>query len=212
MSVDDAESNVLQNRDLFFGALNIKPEQVTKSHQIHGTKVLLVNEPTATEGYDALITNKKEIFLAVSVADCTPILIHDEKKNAVAAIHAGWRGTAGMIIKNTLELMQKEFGTRGSDCKAFIGACISYDNFEVGEEVAINFEPVHKRFDSQKQKWYVDLKEANKMQLKDAGVFPENIEVSSHCTLRDKDLFFSHRGENGKTGRMMAVIGIKPLP
>ncbi|MDF2438840.1 MAG: pgeF [Bacteroidota bacterium] len=209
MSVNDEESNVLQNRELFFRALNIRPEQVTKSHQVHGTNVMIVNGPLSTEGYDALITNKPGVFLAVSIADCTPILIHDEKNNAVAAIHAGWRGTAGSIVSNALELMKKNYGTEEKDCKAFIGACISYENFEVGEEVAMNFDQTLKRFDDKKQKWFVDLKAANKQQLTDAGVLPENIEVSSHCTLRDQDLFFSHRGENGKTGRMMAVIGMK---
>jgi polyphenol oxidase len=210
MSVKDEERNVLRNREIFFGALNIRPEQVTKSHQVHGTNVMIVNGPMTTEGYDALITNKPEIYLAVSIADCTPILIHDEKNNAVAAIHAGWRGTAGRIVTRALQLMKKEYGTDGKDCKAFIGACISYENFEVGEEVAVNFDESLKRFDNKKQKWFVDLKAANQKQLMDGGTLSENIEVSTYCTYGDKGAFFSHRAENGKTGRMMAVIGMRP--
>jgi polyphenol oxidase len=209
LSVNDDQKNVLKNRELFFGSLGIKLSQVAKSHQVHGTKVLLVNEPITTDGYDALITNKPNVFLAVSVADCTPILIHDEKHNAVAAIHAGWKGTAGRIVQNTLDLMKEKFGTDGKDCKAFIGACITYDNFEVGNEVAENFNDDNKKFDTEKQKWFVDLKEANKKQLTDQGIPKENIEVSDYCTVSNNDLFFSHRKEKGTTGRMMAVIGIK---
>lgn len=209
MSVQDDETNVLKNRELFFGTLGIHPSQVTKSHQVHGTNVLLVNEPITTEGYDGLITNKPGVFLAVSIADCTPILIHDEKNNAVAAIHAGWRGTAGKIVSNALALMKKEFDTEGKDCRAFIGACIGYENFEVGSEVAAHFNEDTKRFDDQKQKWFVDLKAANKHLLTETGVLPGNIEISDLCTVRNNDLLFSHRAGNGKTGRMMALIGIK---
>jgi polyphenol oxidase len=209
MSVKDTQENVLKNRELFFGKLGIDPSQVTKSHQVHGNDVLVVDEPLTTKGYDALITNKPGVFLVVSIADCTPILIHDEKNNAVAAIHAGWRGTAGKIVSNALALMKKNYGTKGEDCKAFIGACISYSNFEVGEEVAENFSERVKRFDTTKQKWFVDLKAANSLLLKEAGVLPENIEVSNYCTVENNDLFFSHRKEKGVTGRMMAVIGMK---
>lgn len=209
LSVNDDEKNVWKNRELFFGKLGIPLAQISRSHQVHGNKVLLVNEPITSEGYDALITNKPNNYLAVSVADCTPILIHDEKRNAVAAIHAGWKGTVGKIVSNTLNEMKNHFGTEGKDCKAFIGACISYSNFEVGEEVAEKFDDIFKRFNAEKQKWFVDLKKANQLQLLDFGVLPKNIEISDYCTISNNDLFFSHRKEKGKTGRMMAVIGMK---
>lgn len=208
LSVKDQEKNVLKNRELFFGGLGIKLEQLALSHQVHENKVLLVNEPGRREGYDAQITNKPNVFVAVSIADCTPILIHDEKNNAVAAIHAGWRGTVGKIVLNSLELMHKNFGTEGKDCKAFIGACISYENFEVGDEVAVNFDSSLKRFNEQKEKWFVNLKKANQKQLLDFGVLENNVEVSDFCTVGNNNTFFSHRKEKGVTGRMMAVIGI----
>jgi copper oxidase (laccase) domain-containing protein len=112
-------------------------------------------------------------------------------------------------VSNALQLMKENYGTEGKDCKAFIGACISYENFEVGDEVAIHFDDSQKRFDSQKQKWFVNLKEANKKQLLDFGLLSENIEVTNYCTVVNNDKFFSHRKEKGKTGRMMAVIGMK---
>jgi YfiH family protein len=209
LSVTDDERNVERNRELFFGSLGIKMEQLAKSHQVHGNEVFVAEHPGNTEGYDALITNKKEIFLVVSIADCTPILIHDEKNNAVAAIHAGWRGTVGKIVINALVKMKEQYGTQGKDCKAYIGTCIGPKHFEVGEEVANHFTDDEKKFDPSTQKWLVDLKSANRNQLSAAGVFTENIEISPYCTVENNDLFFSHRYGKGKTGRMMAVIGMK---
>jgi YfiH family protein len=176
---------------------------------VHGNNVFVANAPVITEGYDALITNKPNVFLAVSIADCTPVLIYDTKNKAVAGIHAGWKGTVAEIVKHALQKMQAEYGTVGADCKAYIGACISYIHFEVGEEVAQHFETAFKRFDEQKQKWFVDLKATNKQQLLDFGVPAENIEVSAYCTVKDEALFFSHRRDKGLSGRMMVVIGMK---
>lgn len=208
LSVNDDPQNVQRNRELFFGELNIDLSQLSKVHQVHGDKVLLVNGPGNHEGYDAQITNRKNVFLAASIADCTPVLIHDEKNGAVAAIHAGWRGTAAQIVSKTLAQMNAHYGTVGGDCKAFIGACIGYAHFEVGEEVAAHFDAPLKRFDGGRQKWFVDLKGANAAQLKAFGIPAENIEITERCTVNDNALFFSHRKEQGKTGRMMAVIGL----
>lgn len=209
LSVNDIEKNVIRNRELFFGGLGIQLQHLAKSHQVHGNDVFVVNEPGNVEKYDAQITNQPEIYLVVSIADCTPILIHDEKNNAIAAIHAGWRGTVGKIVKKTLQKMKDNYGTEGKNCKAYIGACIDFENFEVGEEVAVHFNDNLKKFDPQKNKWFVDLKSANKEQLIEGGLLLENIEISPYCTVRNNDIFFSHRKEKGKTGRMMAVIGMK---
>lgn len=209
MAVNDIPENVLKNRTLFFNSLGIDVSQLSTSKQIHGNAVLFATAAGTSEGFDAQISNQKGLYLVVSVADCTPILIHDEKTNAVAAIHAGWRGTVGNIVKNTLQQMNAEFGTEGKNCKAFIGACIGYNQFEVGQEVAAQFEEPFVRFDRQKQKYFVDLKAANKQQLIGFGIPSVNIEVSDYCTVTNNDLFFSHRKEKGNTGRMMAVIGLK---
>lgn len=209
LSVNDERETVMRNRETFFGGLGIQLEQLVISKQVHGTNVLVAHAPGIHEGYDASITNVPGVFLVVSVADCTPVLIHDEKNNAVAAIHAGWRGTAGGIVTNALQLMEKHYGTRGKDCKAFIGACISYEHFEVGEEVATHFSDKHKRFDKEKNKFYVDLKKTNAQLLMDFGVQTQNIEVPDLCTVAHNDKFFSHRKEKGITGRMMVVIGMK---
>lgn len=207
-STDDLLENVIQNRKLFFNDLNVPLENISLSKQVHGSEILIVDKPVIAEGYDAMITNKPNCFLAVSIADCVPILIHDAKTNVVAAIHAGWRGTVENIVLKVLKKMQSQFNTQGNDCFVFIGACISFEAFEVGDEVADQFEDlVKKRMGS--NKYHVNLKAANQIQLTAFGVPDQNIEISKHCTVKDNDLFFSHRHENGKTGRMMAVIGIK---
>ena len=207
MSVNDRTENVIKNRELFFGASGIGLQQLVISKQVHDNKVYVADAPIITEGYDALITNKPNVFLAISIADCTPILIYDTRNKAVAAIHAGWKGTVAGIVMHSLQKMYKSYGTNGLDCKAYIGACIGYSNFEVGEEVAQHFDTAFKKFDQQKQKWFVDLKSVNKKQLLDFGVWPENIEVSPYCTVKDENLFFSHRRDKGLSGRMMAKIG-----
>lgn len=161
------------------------------------------------EDCDAVITNQPNVFACVSIADCTPVLIYDAKNKAVAAIHAGWRGTAAYIVTETLKAMQSNYGTKGEDCLAFIGACIGEKNFEVGEEVAVQFNDDVKRFDESKQKYFIDLKKENKKQLFQFGLKESSIEISNYCTIADNDKFFSYRKEKGVTGRMLAVIGSK---
>ena len=200
---------IKQNRKLFFDALGISEDNLAWSKLVHGNKVLITDKPIKGEDCDAVITNQPNVFACVSVADCTPVLIYDAKNKAVAAIHAGWRSTVANIVTETLSAMQKNYGTKGEDCLAFIGACIGEKNFEVGEEVAIQFSDDVKRFDEAKQKYFIDLKKENKKQLLQFGLSEKNIEVSHYCTIADNDKFFSYRKEKGLTGRMLAVIGIK---
>lgn len=198
-----------QTRDEFLNQLGITIDQLAYSHQIHDNKILIADKPQGAEGYDAIITNKPNVYVCVTIADCTPVLIYDTKNKAVAAIHAGWRGTVAKIVSETLKLMQVQYGTKGEDCLAFIGACIGKNNFEVGEEVAIHFSEDEKWYNTSKNKYFVDLKLANKKQLLQFGVKENNIEISDRCTISDNAKFYSYRLEKGKTGRMLALIGIK---
>ena len=208
-SVGDNFENVVQNRKIFFNNLGFETSEAVFSHQVHGSEILVVRYPGNFSGFDAQITNIAGICLAVSIADCTPILIYDAENRAVAAIHAGWRGTAAHIVAKTLTEMSIKYGTKGKNCYAFIGACISQPSFEVSDEVAINFNESQKYFDYEKGRYFVDLKKANKDQLLAFGVLENNIEVSEHCTVLNNDLYFSHRKEKGVTGRMLAAIGLK---
>ncbi|MFI5204368.1 MAG: peptidoglycan editing factor PgeF [Flavobacteriales bacterium] len=209
LSVNDNKEHVIENRTRFFTSLGFSPEQISISKQVHGKHVLHVGKPGICEGYDAQITNVPGICLAVSVADCVPVLIHDPVTKAVAAIHAGWRGTVADISGETLRMMKEKFNTDPVNCVAFIGACIEFDNFEVGDEVAAQFSGDIKRKNPITKKYHVDLKKANLLLLEKWGIPRENIEISEHCTWRDGHLFFSHRRDKGTTGRMMAAIGLK---
>lgn len=206
---DDQQRTILKNRRFFFESLGIKPEQTAGSHQVHGDQVFVVEQPGQYEGFDALICNHKGIFLTVTVADCTPILIYDSQKEAVAAIHAGWKGTVLEIVRKTLELMSKNFGTKGEDCHAYIGTCIDECSFEVDADVADNFSLPFKRWDDNRNKFFIDLKAANKKQLLDFGIPDANIEVSTFSTFDHNDRYFSYRKEKGQTGRMLGVIGMR---
>lgn len=206
--VNDLEKNVIENRKRFFGGLGIKPEQVATSHQVHGDKVLYAIEPGDYSGFDALVTDRKNVYVAVSVADCTPILIFDAANEVVAAVHAGWRGTVEGIVFKTLETMQDHFKTQPKDCFAYIGTCIDECSFEVNADVADFFPNDFKRFDASLNKFFIDLKKANQDQLSEFGLPEHQIEISPFSTVLNNDLYFSHRKEKGMTGRSMALIGM----
>jgi len=209
LSTGDERENVLENRRRFFGGLGIKTSQVASSFQVHGEQILYADSPDHREGFDALITDQPGVFVAVSVADCTPILIFDSKNGAVAAIHAGWRGTVVGLVAKTLAAMTSRFGTQGVDCFAYVGTCIDEGSFEVGADVADHFKTGFKRFDAEKKKFFVDLKAANAAQLYVFGIPESQVEISPFSTVTHNNDYFSHRLERGTTGRMMAVIGVK---
>ncbi len=210
-STDDNPENVAENRRRFCTALGFATEQLAWSRQVHGDQIRVVTAPGGAEGFDALISNVPGILLAVSVADCVPILVFDPVQQAVAAIHAGWRGTASNIVGKTLTLMSDLYGSRGADCLAYIGACIDECTFEVGDEVAEAFDSPFKRFDTQRGKYFVDLKKANTAQCLAFGIPENRLEVSPFSTVLHNEHFFSHRKEKGLTGRMMAAIGLPEL-
>lgn len=206
-NTDDDPAHVRENRQRFCTALGFQPEQLMLSRQVHGDQVLRVTGPGQAEGFDALITDQPGILLAVSVADCTPILVFDQKNKGMAAIHAGWRGTAAGIVAKTLHAMAEQFGSAGADCWAYVGTCIDECSFAVGPEVALAFSADFKRLDAAKGQFLVDLKKANLAQLLDFGLPAAQIEVSPYSTVLHQERYFSHRREGGVTGRMLAVIG-----
>ena len=206
---NDHKEAVQRNNEILYSDLGINGDQIASSFQCHGNEVLNVIEPGYYEGFDALITNKKDIFLQILVADCTPILLYDPQNEVVAAIHAGWRGTANNIVQKTLEKMKDVFNTNPSDCFAYVGTCISQPFFEVDEDVALYFDEEFYVFDKEKNKYFIDLKACNVRALSDAGLMKNHIAVSPFCTVKDNHLFFSHRHEKGTTGRFGVIIGMR---
>lgn len=208
-STDDTPENTAENRRRFCAALGFSPKNLAWSKQVHGAEIRLVTAPGGAEGYDALVTQTPGVVLAVSVADCTPVLVYDPVHQAVAAIHAGWRGAAAGIVVKTVQVMADHFGTRSADCIAYVGTCIDECSFEVGPEVAAAFELDFKRHDPARNKFFVDLKKNCAAQLRAFGLPDNRIEVSPYSTILHNSDYFSHRKEGGVTGRMMAVIGMR---
>jgi len=162
---------------------------------------------------DGLMTDQPGVWLGIQTADCLPILIADRRKQAVAALHAGWRGTLKGIVEQGISSMRREFGSRPEDLVAAIGPGIGSCCFAVGEEVerlfAARYSYARQLFTKEKQ-LHLNLTEANRRQLLSAGLSPGSISSLDLCTSCRTDWFFSYRAERGKTGRMMAVIGVKP--
>jgi polyphenol oxidase len=197
-----------ENRRIFCHELGFAPEQLVRSLQVHDTEILVADEGGYYEGFDAIVTDKKGLLLGVSIADCTPILVFDSKNHVIAAIHAGWKGTVGKLVAKTVHTMHQLYGTMGIDCAAYIGPCIDECAFEVGDEVAIQFDTAFKTWDNQRSKYMIDLKKANAAQLLAFEIPPKQIEISPFSTVLNNSDFFSYRHENAITGRMLAAIGL----
>ena len=204
----DKPEHVAENRRRFCVSLGFKTSQLAYSKQVHGAEIHIATEPGGVEGFDALITQQRGVVVAVSVADCTPVLVYDAKNQAVAAIHAGWRGAAAGIVGKTLDAMARQFGTKSADCLAYVGTCIDECSFEVGEEVAAAFDEAFKHFDGERGKFFVDLKKVCAAQLQSFGLAVGQIEISPYSTVLHNADFFSHRKEAGMTGRMIAIVGV----
>lgn len=196
---DDPEA-ITQNLSLFCADLGISPESLARSYQVHGAEIWQTSLPGYQSGYDAIISETTGIFAGVGIADCCPILLADPVRRVSAAIHAGWKGTVAQIVHKTASTLIAA-GSNPADILAYIGPCISLKRFEVGDEVAAQFEHKEKRG----ERWHVDLKATNAAQLRNLGI--TQIEISEYCTVEQNDVFFSHRQEKGITGRMLAVVG-----
>jgi polyphenol oxidase len=206
-------------------------------HRIDETRVdEMTKQPLAGDG---LVTDRPGLVLAVQAADCLPIVLVDRKRRAVGVFHAGWRGTAKRIVEKGVGEMRKHFQSDPRNLLVAIGPGVHGCCYEVGEEVRTRFEAqfayAHMLFREVKEsdpvrekypllfltarapghgelppKLFLDLVEANRRQLLDAGVMAKNIDTAAPCTACHTELLFSFRAENGVTGRMMAAAGIRP--
>ncbi|MGA8541181.1 MAG: peptidoglycan editing factor PgeF [Terriglobales bacterium] len=207
--------------------------------QIHSDLIHCVDrlsEPSLAG--DGLVTNTPGLLIAVQTADCLPIILADRKRRAVGVFHAGWRGTVQRIVEKGVGEMRKYFKSVPRDLVAAIGPGVRGCCYEVGEEVRTRFEgqfayagslfrevkesdPVREKYPllfltarapghgELPVKIFLDLAEANRRQLLDAGVPAKHIDIATPCTACHTDLLFSYRAEKGITGRMMAVAGIR---
>lgn len=208
LSTADNSADVHQNRKRIFESAGFSVDQLAITGQVHGTDVLEVDAPGLYVGYDGMVTRTPNLLLCLSAADCASVLIADPVARVLGACHAGWRGTVGRITSNTVKKMLA-CGAQTERLRAYVSPCISADKFEVGPEVARQFDAAFVCDVPGKTKPHVDLKKALQFQLIEAGIAPDAIEVSPHCTFTETDRFFSHRAEHGKTGRLMGFIGFR---
>ena len=185
-----------------------------KLKQIHSGIVVDINDTSAASDAveaDAAVTSLKGIILGVQTADCVPILISDVGGQVVAAIHAGWRGTAARIAETTVLRLGMEFSVDPKNLIASVGPHIGVCCYEVGQEVVTTMaNPAAFEQRTEWSKPHLNLGSANRQHLMNAGIPDERIEVSSLCTRCRGDLFFSYRREGTKMGHMLSVIGIVP--
>lgn len=186
------------------------PEGIVLPVQTHSCNVAVVRESQAEyPDTDALVTDQAGVMIGIRTADCVPVLLYDDVRHVVAAVHAGWRGTVGGITRKAVEVMVSEFGCRPADVHAIIGPSISPEAFEVGNEVVEQFMRADFPDDivlRNNPKPRIDLWEANQWLLTEAGVPAEQIEVAGLCTYTNTNRFFSARREGIGTGRLVSGI------
>ena len=241
-TASDAREHVLENRGRFLRSVFGEALPLVTLRQTHSSLLYRVGREHAGEAAvltgDGLMTDEPGVALGIQTADCVPVLVADPKRGAVAAFHAGWRGTLRRIVEHGIGRMRLEFGSAPGNLVAAIGPAIGACCYGVGEEVEHEFrsqfqyadelfcevydsDPVRKKypmlFMTQRApghsdlgpSLHLDLAAANRRQLLDAGLPSAAIQVSGLCTSCRTDLCFSYRAEGGFTGRMLAVIGLR---
>ena len=182
------------------------PGSYAQVKQIHSDLIRVATSEGCIGDGDALVSGTPGIWIGVRTADCVPLLFADEEHHAVAAVHAGWRGTAAEISRKTIEEMAREFGTRADRLHVAIGPCIGGCCYEVGPEVSAVLAPY---LSGEMLARKVDLAEVNRKQLLDSGVDPARIEVSGQCTFCTDAEFESFRRDKEASGRMVAAVHIR---
>lgn len=236
LHVGDEPAAVASNRRRVAEALGWDFAAWTCAEQVHGNRVRVVtaedrgsgrdSRESAIQDTDALIANVPDVLLVMYFADCVPLYFYDPETGAMGLAHAGWKGTVADVAGETVRAMAREYGARPETLLAAIGPSIGACCYEVDEPVMRHVRPLAAELGaapgsgagSGARPAYIergdgraslDLKEINRHLMIKAGILPSRIEMTTWCTGCRTDVFFSHRRENGRTGRMMSWLGIK---
>ena len=204
---------IRNNRKLLASVIEVEPDCLVFPVQTHSSNVVSIKGIPAVvpDGTDALITDEPGVCLCIQTADCVPVLLYDPVQNIIAAIHAGWRGTVGLIVTRTVENMVDQYGSSSKDILAAIGPSIGPEAYQVGEEVAMAVykglpKPETSIRNVSEGRYLLNLWESNKQLLMECGLEESNIEISGQCTYSLEEEYFSARREGIDTGRMVSGI------
>jgi YfiH family protein len=191
--------------------LDISKDKIYLPIQKHTNIIHILSSDHRPVVADAVITNQTHVLIGVLVADCVPILLYDNIRGIIGAVHAGWRGTAKQILKEAIKTMQGQFGSIPADILVAIGPSIRQCSYEVDEDVGNavmeatgNGDYYRRRGD----KYFIDLSTANKIQALHMGVLPKNIWQSDECTFCKPEKYYSYRYLRGLSGRQGGFIGL----
>lgn len=217
LGTDDLQANVEGNRSNLTRSFGIEPHQLLTVKQVHGRDILLLDDANPDLSHfmvveaDAIVSDQPGIMIGILTADCYPVLIWHAERPLAAAIHAGWRGAANGLIGKTVATLTSHFQCPTDQLYAAIGPGIGAHNYEVDRPVRDAFRQgsgFWKEISRETKlgHWQVDLALSCRLQLEQAGLNPQRIEVSPNCTCCHPELFFSHRRDNGVTGRQIGFI------
>lgn len=215
----DKEEAITENRKRLAAAVGVLPEDMVYTGQTHTTNVKVVTEAdkgTCLKETDGMVTNVKGVCLVTFYADCVPLYFVDPVKKTIGLSHSGWRGTVHKMANVTIQKMTETFGTNPNDVVAAIGPSICQDCYEVSKDVIEHireqYEPSdHAQLFYKKEngKYQLNLWQANKKNLLEAGVLESHIAVTNLCTCCNPERLFSHRATNGKRGNLSAFLALK---
>lgn len=207
---DDIEA-VHEHHELLSEELGYKKDALVHMKQIHSDIVHVVSEqddfhtpPTC----DALVTNRKNVPLMVMVADCTPVLFFDPTCKAIGVAHSGRAGTFGNIVKNVVETMKKEYGSKPEEIIVSIGSAIGACCYEVGAEIYEEAQEFRYAFEKRGESYFLDINKIILKQLKECGIKEEHIQNEGVCSSCNTEQYFSYRAE-GQTGRFAGILMLK---
>jgi YfiH family protein len=214
-TVGDNDAHVTNNISRGLGVTGRELAQVFDVWQVHSATVIRADEPNLAGGHlkaDAIITNRPGVTLMMRFADCVPVMIYDPQHRAAGVAHAGWLGTVRGIVAELVRRMQSEYQSRPENLLAGIGPSIGPDHYPVGEDVVDQFQAAYgdqasNHLHTNGGETHLDLWSANEAQLRAAGV--NSIEIAEICTACNLQDWYSHRGENGMTGRFGAHLAIR---
>ena len=206
-SVGDNPQIITENREKFFNELEMNSESVAYHKQVHGDKISFVNSGGVCGESDAMITDKNNIGLAISSADCCVVFIYDPVNKVIAGVHSGWRGTSKAILVKVLQTLSNEFDSAPGDLICYLSPSITGKNYEVGVEVAEQFDLNYlKQING---KYLLDIPKVNEDLLLNYGVNPYNIQVSNLCSYEYSSILHSYRRDGKKSGRALGVIAMR---